>query len=92
MSMATTYTDDFKEKMVPLFNAGKTISELSRDYGMSKSALSKWVKYYNASGSFREADNRSAEETELIRLEKENRQLRMENDLLKQAALILGRR
>ena len=29
---------------------------------------------------------------ELIRLKKENQQLRMENDILKQAALILGRR
>lgn len=90
--MATTYSDEFKEKMVHLYNAGKTITELSRDYGVSNSALSKWIKFFNSSGSFREADNRSAEETELIRLEKENKQLRMENDLLKQAALILGRR
>ena len=30
------------------------------------------------------------EEKELIRLKKENQQLRMENDILKQAALILG--
>lgn len=90
--MATIYTDEFKEQLVHLYNNGRTISELSRDYGVSKSALSKWVKFYNASGSFREADNRSAEETELIRLQKENKQLKMENDLLKQAALILGRR
>ena len=55
--MATTYSDEFKEKMVHLYNAGKTITELSRDYGVSKSALSKWIKFFNSSGSFREADN-----------------------------------
>ena len=37
-------------------------------------------------------DNRTPEQEELIRLRKENQQLRMENDILKQAALILGRK
>ena len=37
-----------------------------------------------------EKDNRTPEQEELIRLRKENQQLRMENDILKQAALILG--
>ena len=32
------------------------------------------------------------EENQLIELEKENKQLRMENDILKQAALIMGRK
>ena len=44
------------------------------------------------SGSFHEKDNRTPEQEELIRLRKENQQLRMENDILKQAALILGRK
>ena len=39
-----------------------------------------------------EKDNRTPEQEELIRLRKENQQLRMENDILKQAALILGRK
>ncbi|MDK2804780.1 MAG: hypothetical protein PWR23_1788, partial [Peptostreptococcaceae bacterium] len=33
-------------------------------------------------------DNRSDEENELIKLKKENQRLKMENDILKQAALI----
>ena len=37
-------------------------------------------------------DNRTDEENRLIELEKEVRQLRMENDILKQAALIMGRK
>ena len=41
--------------------------------------------------SFKEIDNRSPEDIELLRLRKENKQLKMENDILKQAALILGR-
>lgn len=42
------------------------------------------------SGSFHAKYNRTPEQEELIRLRKENQQLKMENDILKQAALILG--
>jgi transposase len=42
--------------------------------------------------SNREKDNRTAEENELIKLQKEIQQLKMENDILKQAALIMGRK
>jgi transposase len=44
------------------------------------------------SGSFKEKDNRTPEENELIQMRKEITQLRMENDILKQAALIFGRK
>jgi transposase len=43
------------------------------------------------SGSFRTADNRNTEEKELKVLRKENKQLKMEVDILKQAALIMAR-
>lgn len=50
------------------------------------------ISKYNAPGSFKTADNRTDEENELIKLLKENKQLRMENDILKLAALIMGRK
>ena len=56
---------------------------------MAASTLHKWVNDYNRSGSFAAKDNRSPEENELIKLRKENRLLRMENDILKQAVLIM---
>ncbi|WP_289891932.1 hypothetical protein [Virgibacillus pantothenticus] len=43
-------------------------------------------------GSFAAKDNCSEEENELARLRKENQRLMMENDILKQAALIMGRK
>lgn len=59
---------------------------------LTPSALSSWIKKYNNTGSFHVEDNRSDEEKELIRLRKENQRLKMENDILKQAALIMGRK
>ena len=86
------YTDEFREQIVKLVKRGKEVSEIHKEYGMSKSTITNWLRKYENSGSFREKDNRSAEETELIGLRKENKQLKMEVDILKQAALIMAQR
>jgi transposase len=86
------YTDDFKKQIVALKLNGKSTSEIAREYEVAKSTIIKWVNDYNSSGSFKAKDNRSEEENELLRLRKENKQLQMENDILKQAALIMARK
>ena len=78
--------------MVQLVNNGKPRAEILREYELSPSAFDRWVKRINASGSSHEKDNRTPEQIELLRLRKENQQLKMENDILKQAALILGQK
>ena len=87
-----TYSDEFKQKIVELYNSGKPRAELIREYELTPSALSSWINKYNSTGSFNIDDNRSEEEKELIKLRKEVQRLRMENDILKQAALIMGRK
>ena len=61
-------------------------------YDLTPSALNGWIKKFNTTGSFKHKDNISDEEKRLLQLEKENKQLKMENDILKQAALIMGRK
>lgn len=87
-----SYTDEFKHQIIMLYQNGKTKSELIREYDLTPSDLHKWTKDFDRSGSFKHKDNLSVEEKRLIELEKENKQLKMENDILKQAALILGRK
>ncbi len=91
-SKGNNYSDEFKSQIVSLFNNGKPASEIIKEYNISRASLYKWVGYKNNSGSFKISDNRSNEEKRLIALEKENKQLKMENDILKQAALIMGRK
>jgi len=86
------YTDDFKNQIVSLVNNGKSITDTAEEYNIAKSTVSKWCRDYSSSGSFKAKDNRTEEENELIRLRKQNQQLKMENDILKQAALIMGRK
>ena len=86
------YTEDFRRQMVQLYNSGKPTSEIIREYDLTPSAFGNWVKRINATGSSKVTLNRGPAELRLITLEKENKQLRMENDVLKQAALIFARR
>ena len=87
-----TYTDEFKNQLVPLYLNGKRKCDTVREYEVSSSLLDKWIKQSNSTESVKERDNRIEEELELIKLRKQFEQLEMENDILKQAALILGRR
>jgi transposase len=87
-----TFTSEFKAQMVKLYESGKPRKDIISEYDLTPSALDKWIKQNKTSGSFKEKDNRKPEQTELIKLRKENQRLLMENDILKQAALILGRK
>ena len=78
--------------MVDLYNNGKPRAEIVREYKITASALDRWISRINRTGSSREADNRSELENELLRLRKENRRLQIENDILKQAALIFAQK
>ena len=86
------FADEFKRQIVELINAGKPKSDVMRGYDLCKSTVDRWVRAKNASGSPRAADNRTPEQNRIIELERENKRLRMEVDVLKQAALIFARK
>ena len=87
-----TYTDEFKRQIVALKESGKSTREIEAEYGVTRTSINEWARQLKNSGKFGAIENMSESEKELRILRKENKQLRMENDILKQAALILGRK
>ena len=87
-----TYTSEFKQQIIDLYRNGKRKCDIIREYDIASSLLDKWITQAESSGSFKEKDNRTPEQEELIRLQKKLKVLEMENDILKQAALIFGRK
>ncbi len=85
-----TFSKEFKEQIISLHASGKPRHEIIKEYDLTPSTFDKWVRQHKTSGSFKEKDNRTPEQEELIHLRKENQQLRMENDILKQAARVSG--
>lgn len=86
------FTTEFKKQVVALYENGKSRQDIVQEFELTPSALDRWISQFQQSGSFKEKDNRSPEELELIALRKRNKQLEMEVDILKQAALIMGRK
>ena len=87
-----THSEEFKQQIVQLYNIGKPKAEICREYDPAHSLLDCWIKRINSTGSSKECNNRTPEEVELLKLRKENKQLKMENDILKQAALIFAQK
>lgn len=87
-----TYADEFKKQIVELFKNGKTVKEIESEYDVSRTSIYEWNKMLSRTGSLRQKDNLSEKQIRIKELEKENKQLKMENDILKQAALIMGKR
>ena len=87
-----TLTQEFKQQMINLYLNGKPRADILKEYDLTTSSFDQWLKQSQSTGSFKAKDNRTPEEQALIELKKENQQLKMENDILKQAALIMGRK
>ena len=86
------FSDDFKRQVVELCNAGKPMSEIMAECDLGRSIVRRWITSINATGWPHAADNRTPDQTRVIELERENRRLRMEVNVLKQAALIFARK
>jgi transposase len=79
------YDEDFKRSIVSLHQGGKSQSELSREYGISLSAINRWIKTYTEV----KIDNDTVITAKQIKeLQKRNALLEEENIILKKAIAI----
>lgn len=86
------FTDDFKQQIVDLHNAGMKRSELIKEQDLTPSAFDKWGRQAKTTESFKAVDNLTDEQRELIQLRKRNKELEMQLDILKQVAVIMARK
>ena len=81
------FDDDFKAQAVRLvLDEGKTVGAVARDLDLTETALREWVTRARADRTRGRTGLTTAEREELARLRKENRQLRLEREILKNAA------
>ncbi len=80
------YDETFKKNIVALHQNGKTQTELSKEYGISVRAISRWIKLYS---EVRVDDNTVMTAKQIKELQKRNAQLEEENIILKKALAIM---
>ena len=85
MAYVPKYEEEFKKNLVALHNNGKSQAELCREYGVSESALAKWIKNYS---SVKTDYGEVITAKQVKELQKRNAALEEENLILKKAIAI----
>ena len=85
MSKQNKYTTEFKKTIVNLYHSGKSYSQIQKEYGVSSSALSKWVKLFS---EVKIDDDTIITAQQIKELQKRNVLLEEENLILKKAIAI----
>jgi transposase len=84
------YPHEFKTEAVRLYQqSGKNLQEIASDLGVSTNSLRGWVRRTNGENASKGRNRASLsqdEREELLRLQRENRILREEREILKKAA------
>jgi transposase len=88
-----SFTDEYRAGAVRLvLEGGKTIPQVARDLDLTQSALRSWVERARADrGKGKPGVLTTGEKEELSNLRKENRELRMEREILVIAAAFFAK-
>ena len=88
------YSPEFRRQMVDLVRAGRDPADLAREFEPTAQSISHWVAQADRQEGRREEKGgglTAAERDELARLRRENKQLRLERDILSRAAAWFAR-
>src|SRR5271156_5611165 len=88
------YSPEFRRQMVELVRAGRDPTALAREFEPTAQSICHWVTQADQQEGRREAKGdrlTAAERDELARLRRENKQLRLERDILSRAAAWFAR-
>lgn len=77
------YDEEYKAEAVRKIFDGQSVASVARELGVGEALLHNWKKRKAATGTDAEREN--------IELKKRLREVEMERDILKKAALIFGR-
>jgi transposase len=86
------YPDELRERAVRLvFESRRPIAQVARDLGVHKEALRHWVRQAEADAGERNDRLTTSERERLKVLERENRELRKANEILKAASVFFAK-
>ena len=85
MKEVKRYDKVFKATIVELQKNGKSIAQLSREYGISKQSIASWIKLSQKVGKI---EGEEISYKELLELRKKVKILEEDNDILKNALAI----
>jgi transposase len=88
------FTPEYKDEAVKLvINTGRTVATVARELGLNEATLGRWVHDFKARAAAGEVGQGGLSETEraeLLRLRRENSDLKLDRAFLKKASLFFA--
>jgi transposase len=85
------YTPEFRRQMIELVRSGRSPESLAKEFEPTAQTIRNWVAQAARDEGRRDDGPTSAEREEINRLRRENRQLKLERDILSKAAAWFAR-
>ena len=85
------YPEEFRQQILELVRAGRTPDELAAEFEPTAQTIRNWIKQAELDKGQRQDGLTRDEKAELARLRKENKQLRLEREILSKAAAWFAR-
>jgi len=90
-SQRRAFTPEFKDEAVKLVvNTARPVATVARELGIVEQTLSHWVKTYRDRLQDDDRELSESERIELLRLRKENNELKLDRAFLKKASLFFA--
>ena len=86
-----SYPPEFRRQMVELVRVGRSPEQLAKEFEPTSKSIRDWVARADRDDGRRSDGLTSDERAELTRLRRENRQLKVERDILSKAAAWFAR-
>ena len=83
------YDENFKKTIVELYESGQKVQDLVSEYGVSDAAIYMWIKRYGTVQGKTKEEQFSYDD--YLKLQKEMKRMKEENEILKKAMAIFAR-
>lgn len=91
MAKRPTYPPEFRRRLVELVRSGRSVNDVSREFQVARQSVVNWIKQVELDTGQRRDGLTSEERAELTRLRRKARELEMDKDILKKAAVWFAR-
>ncbi|MEJ6401216.1 transposase family protein [Nicoliella lavandulae] len=86
--MPKSYSKELRDSIIALAKQGRSISSLAKDYNISTNTINRWIKQAKTIN----VDGKSISYEKYIQMEKKLAETQEELEILKRAAVLLGKR
>jgi transposase len=85
------FTPEFRRQMIELVRSGRSPESLSKEFEPTAQTIRNWVAQADRDAGERDDGMTTSDRDEIYRLRRENRQLKVERDILSKAAAWFAR-